>query len=127
MTTLVRFIYPQLELLGLILVAVGQALFEVNAIQFSLDQLQTYSTENHRSFIYWYYWTMELGHFLYGLTVCGGRAHKDSETSNDIAGAVFSAVQVARSSYQWVYTFCVGGKSFITIKPGLTLSIRYSK
>ena len=77
LTTLLRFLAPQVELVGLFVAATGQALFEVNAIQFGLDQLQTHSTDNHRYYIYWYYWTMELGHFLFGGFACTGMRTSD--------------------------------------------------
>ena len=74
LTTILRFYTSaSVQLIGLVISASGQALFEVNAIQFGLDQMQIYSTDNYRYYVYWYYWTMELGHFLYGTFVCIGR------------------------------------------------------
>ena len=92
-TTVVRYTYPQLELLGFIVVAIGQALFEINAIQFGLDQLQTYSTDNHQAFIYWFYFTMEIGHFVYGMCLCGVRTVYDRYTSINATAAAFSIIQ----------------------------------
>lgn len=93
-STIVRFPYHQIELLGFIIAAIGQAFFEVNAIQFGLDQLETYSTENHKAFIYWFYWTIEIGHFLYGITVCSARQFYDHELGFNIATTIFSIIQI---------------------------------
>ena len=89
------FVFQYLVLLGFTVSAVGYALFEVNAIQFGLDQLQVHSTENQRSFVYWYFFTTQLGHTFYGLTQCGitlATAHR--EGSILITNAVFGGTQV---------------------------------
>lgn len=87
------FTYPDALLAGFVIIIVGHTFFEVNAILFGLDQLQTYSTENHQAFVYWYYWTTQVGHFLYGLSLCAGY-----ETSGELGFrvnvAIFCLVQM---------------------------------
>ena len=48
---------------------VGLSMFEANAIQFGMDQLLEASSEQLSSFIHWYYWFGELGHFAFGYVV----------------------------------------------------------
>jgi peptide/histidine transporter 3/4 len=92
--TIMRFIWSPIELVGLSIVAIGQALFEVNAIQFGLDQLQTYSTNHHQAYIYWFYWTMNFGHFFYGIPYCGFRTIYSALTSTQIVNTVISGVEI---------------------------------
>uniref|UniRef100_A0A1X7U8M9 Major facilitator superfamily associated domain-containing protein n=2 Tax=Amphimedon queenslandica TaxID=400682 RepID=A0A1X7U8M9_AMPQE len=106
-TTLLRFYTSaSVQLIGLMISASGQALFEVNAIQFGLDQLQTHSTDNYRYYVYWYYWTMELGHFLYGTFVCIGRGYADNEATHDITGAIFSSIQISLLILMTIQMLC---------------------
>ena len=91
-TVVIQYHDHKLEVVGLSLAALGHTLFEVNAIQFGLDQLQTHSPNNHRAYVYWFYWTVELGHFLYGLGICGTA---DGVT---IVNTAFVSVQVVLSA-----------------------------
>ena len=92
-TALLVYIYPDAFLAGLVITGVGHTLFDVNAILFGLDQLESYSTENHQVFIYWYYWATQLGHFLYGLVLCVSYAG-DKEKGFKATVAAFCLVQL---------------------------------
>ena len=48
---------------------IGLSMFKANAIQFGTDQLLEASSEQLSSFIHWYYWFGELGHFVCGQVV----------------------------------------------------------
>ena len=44
---------------------VGAGIFQANALQFGLDQLQDASSEQHSSFVYWFIWSQEISAELY--------------------------------------------------------------
>lgn len=89
------FVYQNVVLLGFTLTVIGYALFEVNAIQFGLDQLQFYSVQSHRDFVYWYFFTTQLGHTIYGLTQCGiMQATYSRATAILLNDAIMGSVQV---------------------------------
>ena len=51
----ITFVLP-----SIVIVTIGVALFEANAIQFGLDQLLEASTPKLISFIHWYYWSQNV-------------------------------------------------------------------
>ena len=50
---------------------VGAGIFQANALQFGLDQLQDASSEQHSSFVYWYIWSQEISAELYQWVYAG--------------------------------------------------------
>lgn len=102
---IITFTKPQLLLIGFVIATIGHTFFEVNAILFGLDQLQMYSTDNQRSFIYWFYWTMEFGRFLYGICVCGSIEHIGPQEGIKITSTVFSVVQIIGLIIAAVFVF----------------------
>ncbi len=94
LSTILGFTYPKAVLGGFIIVRIGYWFFEVNAIMYGFEQLETYSTENHRVFIYWFYWTLEIGHFLYGLCVCVSARFAGALKGSLITSATLGSLQV---------------------------------
>ena len=88
------FTVHEVILLGFAIVRVGYWMFEVNAIMLGFEHLQAYSIENQRVFIYWFYWTLEIGHFVYGLCVCVSAESQGAITGSLITSAVLGSLQV---------------------------------
>ena len=94
LSTIVGWTCPKAVISGFILVRIGYWMFDVNAIMYGFEKLETYNTENHRVFIYWFYWTLEIGHFLYGLCVCISASFEGAIHGSLITSVVLGSVQV---------------------------------
>lgn len=86
--------YPEALIAGFTIVRVGHWFFEVNAIMYGFEQLQLCSIEDHRVFVYWFYWTLEIGHFVYGLVFCSLTTKNKTETATKITSAALGSIQV---------------------------------
>ncbi len=94
LSTIFGWTCPKAVIGGFVIVRIGYWMFDVNAIMYGFEQLETYSTENHRVFIYWFYWTLEIGHFLYGLCVCISAQFDGASHGSLITSAVLGSIQV---------------------------------
>lgn len=87
-------VYPNALIAGFTVVRIGHWFFEVNAMMYGFEQLQTYSIEDHRVFVYWFYWTLEIGHFVYGLVFCSLTTMQGADKASRITSTIIGSCQV---------------------------------
>ena len=104
-------------------VLLSLGLFEANAIQFGMDQLQESSSNQLSSFIHWYYWSSYGGHFILFLMSAG------------IVALNSSYINVTAKKYSWSISHyiiarllvCIVLLQLILAVVGLFVLIRYKK
>ena len=98
---------------------VGVGIFQANALQFGLDQLQDASSEQHSSFVYWYIWTQEISGELYGWVKDGVTSTMPNHTPLVMLLIVITLLSFMLCTIPWF-------KSWWDFKPPIIISNPYT-
>ena len=98
---------------------VGVGIFQANALQFGLDQLQDASSEQHSSFVYWYIWTQEISGELYGWVKDGVTSTMPNHTPLVMLLIVITLLSFMLCTIPWF-------KSWWDFKPPIMVSNPYT-